>query len=73
LYELKECQQNVPVKKHNWSVLVFVPVVIAQLFSGPEYRRQRFVRYDDNGDGLLFELIDGDDTVLDGIFEDQWW
>jgi hypothetical protein len=70
LYELKERQQNVvPVKKHNWSVLVFVAVAIAQLFSGPEYRRERFHDFsdDDNGDGLLYEL-DGDDTGYTNLY-----
>jgi hypothetical protein len=64
-------QDVVPVKKQNWSVLVFVPV--AQI-SRPEYTNtdeNDLSDYDDD-DGLLFEF-DGDATGFDGIFEEQWW
>jgi hypothetical protein len=73
LYELIERQQNVvPVKKYNWSALVFVPIAIAQILPTRIQTRTICQMMHDNGDGLLFELGD-DDTGFDGIFEEQWW
>ena len=65
-------QNVVPVKKQNWSVLVLVPVGIAQVLPTRIQTRTICQNDDDDDDGLLFEL-DGDDTGFDGLFEEQWW
>ena len=53
-------------KAENRSVLVFVPVAIAQILPTRNTGENDF----SDDDGLLFEL-DGDDTGFDGIFEEQ--
>jgi hypothetical protein len=55
-----------PVKKPRIEVYWSFFRLRLRKFSGPDYRRERFLRCD----GLLFE-VDGDDTGFDGIFEEQ--